>query len=48
MNMETTNETPSTSAQEAKKQNDSSFNYDEFGKYLENIETQLSHWRILE
>ena len=46
--METTNETPSTSAQEAKKQNDSSFNYDEFGKYLENIETQLSHWRILE
>lgn len=46
--METTNETPSIPAQEAEKQNDNGFDYDEFGQYLDDIETQLSPWHILE
>ena len=46
--METINETPSMPSQEAEKQNNGSFNYDEFGQYLDDIETQLSPWHILE
>lgn len=46
--METINETPSTPTQEAEKQNNNRFNYDEFGQYLDDIETQLSPWHILE
>ncbi len=46
--METINETPPTPTQETEKQNNNDFNYDEFGQYLDNIEAQLSPWRILE
>lgn len=46
--METINETPSTPAQETEKQNKNGFNYDEFGQYLDGIETQLSPWHVLE
>ena len=46
--METINETPSMPSQEAEKQSNGSCNYDEFGQYLDDIETQLSPWHILE
>lgn len=46
--METINETPSITSQEAEKQSNGGFNYDEFGQYLDDIETQLSPWHILE
>ncbi len=45
--METINETPPTPTQETEKQNNNGFNYDEFGRYLDNIEKQLSPWHIL-
>lgn len=46
--METINETPSIPSQEAEKQNDNSFDYDEFEQYLNDVEIQLSPWHILE
>ena len=46
--METIDKTTPTPTQEAGKQNNNSFDYDEFGQYLDDIEAQLSPWHILE
>ena len=46
--MEIINEPQSTLKQEAEKQNNNGFNYDEFGQYLDDLEAQLSPWHILE
>ena len=46
--METIDKTTPTPTQEAGKQNNNSFDYDEFGQYLDDIETQLYPWHILE
>lgn len=45
--METINENLTPQTQESGEQNND-FDYDEFGQYLDDIETQLSPWHVLE
>lgn len=46
--METVNENLAPETQESKEQKNDDFDYDEFGRYLDDIETQLSPWHVLE